>query len=261
MPDGHSDPSPPAQRRRTQGPTAASGPTLPPSEERGAPMVTAGAGTPRPALRLWQVLALVLLVAIVGGASVALLGGSTRPALPGGAQQSAAGHGFFGTLAVPAKPAPPIHLRNYLGQPVTLGAYRGKAVLLTFLYTHCPDVCPLIASNLRVALNMLGARSSRAQVIAVSVDPRGDTPASVTAFLGSRRLIGKMQYLIGSGAELARTWSAWSVGSAREVGHPSLVAHSALVYGISASGKITTLYAASFAPSQIAHDVPKLAAS
>jgi protein SCO1 len=97
-------------------------------------------------------------------------------------------------------------------------------------------------------------------VIAVSVDPHGDTPASVAAFLGARGLIGKIQYLIGSEAELARTWSAWSVGSTREVGHPSRVAHSALVYGISASGKLTTVYPASFAPSQIAHDVPKLAA-
>lgn len=50
------------------------------------------------------------------------------------------------------------------------------------------------------------------------------------------------------------------MGSTREVGHPSLVAHSALVYGINASGKLTTVYPASFAPSQIAHDVPKLAA-
>jgi len=69
-----------------------------------------------------------------------------------------------------------------------------------------------------------------------------------------------MQYLIGSAAQLARAWAAWSVGSTREVGKPDLVAHSALVYGISASGRLTTLYPDSFEPSQIAHDVPKLAA-
>ena len=69
-----------------------------------------------------------------------------------------------------------------------------------------------------------------------------------------------MQYLIGSAAELARTWRAWSVGSTREVSQPDLVAHSALVYGISASGRLTTIYPATFEPSEIAHDVPKLAA-
>jgi protein SCO1/2 len=143
---------------------------------------------------------------------------------------------------------------------VTLAAYRGRAVLVTFLYTHCPDVCPLIASNLGVALNQLGARRSRAQLIAISVDPRGDTPAAVARFLAAHRLTGRMEYLVGSPAQLARTWAAWSVGSSREVGQPDRVAHSALVYGITASGILRTLYPASFDPRQIVHDVPRLAA-
>jgi protein SCO1/2 len=196
------------------------------------------------------------------GVTIALLaGGSNKRTLPGGAQQGAAGSGYFGTLAVPAKAAPPIRLRNYLGQPVTLSQYRGKAVLVTFLYTHCPDVCPLITSNLRVTLEALGASASRAQVVAISVDPRGDTPASVEAFLRAHGMSGRMQYLLGSASELARTWAAWSVGSQREVEAPSRVAHSALVYGITGSGKLTTVYPANFAPAQIVHDVPKLAAS
>jgi protein SCO1/2 len=143
---------------------------------------------------------------------------------------------------------------------VTLASYRGKAVLVTFLYTHCPDVCPLIASNLGVALNQLGARASRARLIAISVDPRGDTPAAVARFLATHRLAGRMEYLIGSSAQLARTWAAWSVGSTREIGQPDRVAHSALVYGITAGGVLKTLYPASFDPGQIVHDVPRLAA-
>ena len=48
-------------------------------------------------------------------------------------------------------------------------------MLVTFIYTHCPDVCPLITSNLRVAQNLMGAEvAAKAQIIAVSVDPRGD---------------------------------------------------------------------------------------
>ena len=38
----------------------------------------------------------------------------------------------------PPKPAPPLALRNYLGQPVNIDSYRGKVVLVTFLYTTCP---------------------------------------------------------------------------------------------------------------------------
>jgi protein SCO1 len=205
-------------------------------------------------------ISMVLLLAIVAGLTIALAGSSKRPALPAGVAQSAPGGGFFGTLAIPAKQAPPLQLRNYTGQPVRLEQFRGKAVLVTFLYTHCPDVCPLIASNLRVALNELGPGAARAQVIAISVDPRGDTPAAVAAFVRSHGMAGRMKYLLGSAAELSRTWAAWSVGSSREVGQPDRVAHSALVYGITASGKLKTLYPASFEPSQIVHDVPRLAA-
>jgi protein SCO1 len=210
----------------------------------------------------WRTLlpALALLLVIVAGITFLLAKGSSKPTLPGGVQQTAPGSGYLGTLTLPARQAPAIDLRNYHGKQVTLAQYRGKAVLVTFLYANCPDVCPLIASNLRVALNMLGSRASQAQVLAVSVDPRADTPATVAKFLRAHEMLGRMQYLIGSSTELARTWSAWSVGSKREVGQPQLVAHSALVYGISASGKLTTVYPATFEPSEIAHDVPKLAA-
>ena len=232
------------------------------SEVQPGPAAQAPGGGSQPPRTLLArlVLPLILLLGIVGGLSFALLSGSSKPTLPAGAQQSAAGQGFFGTLALPAKPAPPIQLRNYLGQPVTLSQYRGKAVLVTFLYANCPDVCPLIASNLRVALNLLGAEASKVQVIAVSVDPRGDTPAAVAKFLRDHQMVGRMQYLIGSAAQLARAWAAWSVGSQREAGQPQLVAHSALIYGITASGKVRTIYPASFEPSQIVHDVPRLAA-
>jgi protein SCO1/2 len=212
--------------------------------------------------RMWlkALPALVVLLVVVATLSFLLVKSPAKPTLPGGAQQSLAGEGFYGTLALPAEQAPAIHLRNYLGQSVTLSQYRGKAVLVTFLYANCPDICPLIASNLRVALNMLGRRASRVQVIAVSVDPRGDTAANVARFVREHEMVGRMQYLIGSAPELAPTWAAWHVGSQREAGQPGLVAHSALVYGITASGVLKTVYPATFEPSELAHDVPKLAA-
>jgi protein SCO1/2 len=217
-------------------------------------------GRPAPFRGPAIVLGLLLLLAATAATSFLFVKGAAKPALPGGAQQARAGDGYYGTLALPAKQAPPIHLRNYAGQPVTLSRYRGKAVLVTFLYANCPDICPLIASNLRVALNMLGRRDSEVQVIAVSVDPRGDTPANVARFVADHEMNGRMQYLIGSASELAPAWAAWNVGSEREVGQPQLISHSALVYGISATGKLTTIYPATFEPSEIAHDVPRLAA-
>jgi cytochrome oxidase Cu insertion factor (SCO1/SenC/PrrC family) len=72
-------------------------------------------------------------------------------------------------------------------------------------------------------------------------------------------MTGRMQYLLGSRTQLARTWKAWNVGSQKDVQNPEFVAHSALVYGITASGKLATLYPANFKPSDVVHDVSLLA--
>jgi protein SCO1/2 len=122
----------------------------------------------------------------------------------------------------PAKPTPPLSLHNCLGEVVNINEYRGKAVLVTFLYTNCPDVCPIITSNLRVAQNLMGpAVAAKAQVIAVSVDPRGDTAKAVATFLAPHEMTGRMRYLIGSTQQLGATWKAWGVGSERDAEQPS----------------------------------------
>ncbi len=127
-----------------------------------------------------------------------------------------------------------MQLRNYKGERVNIDQYKGKAVLITFLYTKCPDVCPLIAANLGVALNKMGStKAAKVQVIAVSVDPRGDTPKAVASFLQRHGVAGRMQYLIGSAHELGSVWKAWGVGAEADAEQPQLVNHSGLVYGIS----------------------------
>jgi protein SCO1/2 len=213
------------------------------------------------ALNLRIALALVVIVAIAGVVALLASGQNSTPSSAGGVRgvKSAS---YDGSLLAPAKPTPPLSLRNYLGEAVNINQYRGKAVLVTFLYTNCPDVCPIITSNLRVAQNLMGPRvASKAQVIAVSVDPRGDTAKAVAAFLARHEMTGRMKYLIGSARQLGATWAAWGVGSERDAQQPQLVNHTGLVYGVSASGKITTLYPANFLPKEIAHDVPLLASS
>jgi protein SCO1/2 len=205
-------------------------------------------------------LSLLALVAIVGGVAVLAIGGNSSPQV---AAASSGGQGQFRAQAVfsPPTPAPALALHNYLGQPVNIASYRARAVLVTFLYTNCPDICPLITASLHATLELMGpAESSRVQIIAVSVDPRGDTPRAVAAFLARHEMTGRMQYLIGSARELAPVWKAWGVGSERDASQPQLVNHSGLVYGISASGRRTTVYAPNFTPAELAHDVPLLAA-
>lgn len=163
-------------------------------------------------------------------------------------------------LATPPEPARDFTLRDSLGRRVRLSDYRGKAVLLTFIYDHCPDVCPLIVGNLHTALTRLGHGADKAQVIAVSVDPKGDTPATVRAFLRAHEMTGRMEYLIGTKRELTPVWKAWGVQVEASPENREQVGHSAFVYGITGSGKTTALYPSNFEPAWIVHDVPLLAA-
>ncbi len=199
----------------------------------------------------------ILLILVAATLAFLLLSGGEE--LPNGAK-AANVSGFEGEVLKPRLPAPETTLSNYTGERVSLGALRGKPLLVTFLYTHCPEVCPLIASNLGVTLKELGPDAAqKVNVVAISVDPKGDTPATVSKFLAERGMSGKMDYLIGDAKQLGPVWEAWNVGSERDAESPEFIAHSALVYGISSSGKLVTIYPANFKPSQIVHDLPKLA--
>jgi protein SCO1 len=202
---------------------------------------------------------LAAIALIAAAAAIAGCGGGSSTAQS--AQKGAAAteeSKYSGGEAQPPSPAAPLQLRNYMGQTVNLRQYKGKAVLLTFIYTHCPDICPLIVSHIRTALALLGPAAKNLQVIAVSTDPRGDTPKTVAAFLKEHGMTGRMQYLIGSRAELGRVWKAWNIVAKPAKAGRDLVEHSALIYGIAADGKITTLYPSNFRPSQLVHDVPLL---
>jgi protein SCO1 len=168
-------------------------------------------------------------------------------------------------LAAPAQlqaATPQFALRDSTGQLTTLSQFRGKAVLLTFIYDHCPDICPLIVANLHTALSQLGPRAAEVQVVAISVDPKGDTPATVKTFLADHEMTGRMRYLIGSLKELAPVWKAWGVEvQASPDRREQTVGHSAFVYGITGRGKPVVLYPPNLEPAWIVHDVPILAAN
>lgn len=199
--------------------------------------------------------ALALLVAI--SVVLAACGSSSGPSAKAKPRHLAA---FAGQTNTTPRPAPPLMLRDSLGHPIDLRSYGGKAVLITFIYVHCPDVCPLIVGNLHTSLAKLGAQAKKVQIIAVSTDSKGDTPKTVKRFLRQHEMTGKMEYLIGSQTQLADVWGAWGIAAKRDKKTPELVEHSALIYGIGASGRLLTLYPANFKPATVVHDVPLLAA-
>jgi len=189
-----------------------------------------------------RVVPLLLLTAVLAGC------GSSKAAQTTTAQR------FAGGELTPPKIAPPIALHDANGTPVTLAAQRGRYVLVTFIYTHCPDVCPLITKNLNAALRVIGPSARKqVRVLAVSVDPAGDTPRAVKAYAREKHLFPQFRYLIGTRPELRRVWKAWHVLAVET--KPDLVDHVAYTTLIDTEGKERVLYDSSVHATQVVHDL------
>jgi protein SCO1/2 len=145
-------------------------------------------------------------------------------ALPGCSGSSSAGAGATSTEAAVAAQAPsetgydgallPGSLRprgftltDQEGRRVSLSDFKGKVAILTFVYTTSKTTGPLIAQQIRGALEELPRGTP---VLAISLDPAADTPARVRAFLHAASLTGRMEYLTGSTAQLRPVWRAYS---------------------------------------------------
>ena len=76
-----------------------------------------------------------------------------------------------------------LELTDHTGKPRHLEDWRGKAVVLVFGFTHCPDVCPTTLADIAQALRELGADAKRVQVLMVSVDPERDTPEALAKYV------------------------------------------------------------------------------
>ena len=147
-------------------------------------------------LRLAPILLVVLVAAGCGRAEKEVAAPTTT--------SSFAGSEMAGT---PAE-APDFALRDQGGRTVRLSSLRGSPVVVAFLYTQCPDVCPLIASNLNRALR----ESPDLRVLAVSVDPKNDTRAAVKRYVRQHQLVPRFLYLTGTRPQLEKIWNAYHVG-------------------------------------------------
>jgi protein SCO1/2 len=135
-----------------------------------------------------------------------------------------------------AGPAPDFTLIDGIsGRTVTLSSLRGGAVAIAFLYTSCPDVCPLTAERFRAAQRMLGGGDTHVTFVAVSVDPEHDTPEATRAFSIAHGLSERWYYLIGPRPALQAVWSAYGVG-AISTGTP-IVEHNDAIFVIDRRGR------------------------
>lgn len=141
----------------------------------------------------------------------------------------------------PARDAPATAGRDQDGRQVAVPA-EGRPALVTFLFANCPDVCPMAAEQISRALDRVGPDADGIDVVAVSVDPAGDTPAAVRRFLARHRLEGRMRYLIGDEADLRPIWDAWYV-SAQPAGAAQST-HSARIVLVDRDGRQAGAYPA-----------------
>jgi len=176
-------------------------------------------------------------------------------------QQSAAGAGT--TLGL--TPAAPFKLTDQNGQMVSLAQFQGEPVVLTFLYTSCPDACPLIADKLHQTYKLLGGRASHVGILAITTDPAHDDRAAAVRFSQEHGMTGRWHFLLGSPAQLAPLWKDYYVGvqpiaSDAPSGSGSVM-HSNAIYVIDQSGREVTLYGVDFQPTTLAHELEGLLSS
>ncbi len=171
-------------------------------------------------------------------------------AAPAGASSSPR---YIGATIENPQRLPDFALRDQSGRVVSLQAERGKVVLLTFLYTECRDVCPLVAGNLNTALKRLGPDRKNVRVLAISVDPIGDTRKAVRRFVHTHQLLPEFRYLLGSAAQLKPVWQAYDVVSIRRKAGD--VDHTLYTLLVDRNGKGRVLYDATALPGEVVHDL------
>ncbi|MCS7109889.1 MAG: SCO family protein, partial [Candidatus Caldarchaeum sp.] len=141
--------------------------------------------------------------------------------------------GYEPPITIPGERVlPDFTLTDQNGRPFSLSSVKGKAVLMYFGYTNCPDVCPLVLSKVGKVIRELGDRGDGLAVIFVTVDPERDTPEALKRYVSyySPKIIA----LTGTPAEIEKVMTFYNVYAKK---HPPdekgnyIVDHYALVLG------------------------------
>ena len=192
---------------------------------------------------------------------------------------------ILGTELTAGEIATSFTLTNQFAQPVSLTDYRGKVVVLTFLYTNCPDICPVTTAKIRDAYDLLGDDAVEVAVVAVSVDPERDTVEEALAFSDRWRMTDRWDFLTGPRDDLEAIWTAYYIdpsldsssggddasaatplarrtggvgGLGQDIAERYLVTHSSPVYLIDREGIVRVLHTLPFESAALAQDVRAL---
>ena len=150
-------------------------------------------------------------------------------------------------------------LQDPKGVTRSLADFRGKAVVLFFGYTQCPDVCPTTLATLAQAMQRLGPNADRVQVLFVTIDPERDTPALLAQYVPAfdPRFLG----LRGDAAATARTAKEFKILYEKVPGATPgsyTMDHSAGTYIFDPKGRLRLYVAYGQGPEVYAHDLKLL---
>lgn len=148
-----------------------------------------------------RIVVALFLVGVFALGAVVLAAGGRDP-------EEGSPNSFEGALMPEGLRAPDFQLQNQDGDPVSMRSLRGRPVVVTFLYTTCQDSCPVQAQTVRGALDELG---HDVPALAIAVDPPRDTPARAQAFLAEQRATGRIDFVLGSRAELRPLWKGFAI--------------------------------------------------
>jgi protein SCO1/2 len=152
-------------------------------------------------------------------------------------------------------------LGNSQGGTASLATFHGRVVVLTFLDSHCGQLCPVEASELGVVDRMLPA-DDRPEIVVVSVNPR-DTPLTVRRFVQRARWTGPWVWMTGARGALQSVWKKFGIEvkqtrTAIDGITVTGVGHSSVIYVVDQEGFERTGYVAPFDARLVASDVLSL---
>jgi protein SCO1/2 len=124
--------------------------------------------------------------------------------------------------------------------PAHLSDWRNKAVVLSFGYTYCPDVCPTILSQYKKAIGQLGSQASQVQFVFLSVDPDRDTPARLGEYV--RYFSPAIAGITGTRDEINQAVALFGAKYEIETPDPTTgqygVSHTAYIYVLDGKGRL-----------------------
>jgi cytochrome oxidase Cu insertion factor (SCO1/SenC/PrrC family) len=150
----------------------------------------------------------------------------------------------------------PFVLTSYRGGRVSSASLAGSVVALMFLESKCKKACPIIAVQVARGIDRLtAAERRRVRVVAISTHPGDDTPENVRRFVAKSRAAGRIDYLLGSEAELRPVWRRYYILSALDSGDADT--HSASVHIYDRNGDwVSSLHpGVDLTPENFAHDM------